>query len=192
MLLQLLHNQMPSSRNRKRRQIKKPFMPRLLNLRALCAFCEKAEARFWSIPHNSPLCKSCAQRDDKAFPIRTPSVVAALCGHCGVAPATKLAVQRRATLCEICAAAAKGEVVSLREAEIVEDIVFDKMDFSMLNCQGKGGSAVHRTESSKGHSVDLSYYKTQVPSSIVKDRKRAADAGHIPVPSSSSPRRRRR
>lgn len=162
-------------------------MPRLLNLRALCAHCEKAEANVWSVPHRTPLCKKCAVgQSTQPVPIVSASVVTALCSQCGIAPASRLAVSRAAPLCEICAGGAKGDVVPLRDSDAVAGIVFDKMDFSGL--QGKGAGMAHAVQ---GERVDLSYYKTKVPQSLVGERKRAPEESKSNA-SNNSPRRRRR
>lgn len=142
-------------------------MPRLLNLRALCTHCERAEATHWHPPTSSALCSKCRNKTtapsskDASVPIVSRSVIAALCGRCGLAPAALLSVQAGTPLCELCAEKKKRtDVVPLREG--ATGLVFDKMDFS--SCCERGG-----VEEEVG-TVDLSYYQTQVPVSVVGKR----------------------
>lgn len=71
-------------------------------------------------------------------------------------------------------------MVPLRE-DVVDGIVFDRMDFSSRVAGGGGG------EIEGGGEIDLSYFKTKVPLSLVGQRKRTGEAA-----SKATSRRRRR
>lgn len=142
-------------------------MPRLLNLRALCSLCESAEATLWHAANKRALCRACSTRTkSNTVPIVSRSVVAALCGRCTKAPASVLAVEAGTPVCELCKKEAEGETVPLREG-VLEGIVFDKMDFSgrIGGQEGKGSGKEKRER--VGAVVDWSYYKSEVPGSVV-------------------------
>lgn len=166
-------------------------MPRLLNLRALCAHCERAEAHVWSSNERIALCEKCShkQKNLSKLPIVSHSVVTALCARCTVAPAAHLVIgpSGETPLCQLCVKA-KG-YRPLKEARTIERIVFDRMDFSAIYARDKSPlSAKYSNEendiekereririednNSVPHRVDLSYYKKPVPLSIVHSKKK--------------------
>lgn len=166
-------------------------MPRLLNLRALCSSCERAEASHWCGTSSSALCASCLRRRPVSaswpvpVPIQSNSVVAALCGRCGVAPAAVFAVDAATPLCEICAPREhkhhspnsrekqKRHLVPLKESAAAHGLVFDKMDFSSLyHGQGDRKPKTGLASEQRAGKVDLSYYKTEVPMSVVSSKSR--------------------
>ncbi|CAN8071600.1 unnamed protein product [Agarophyton chilense] len=174
-------------------------MPRLLNFRALCALCERAEAHVWSVSQHRPLCAACATRHnspspcddaqqrvqhDTSVPIAARTVVSALCSACARAPAVLLSVRTGASLCAACAERAEqtlqGEVLPLRDVGAADDMVFDRMDFSAghsAELVSDGCCAEARVD------VDMSYYQTKVPPALVRHRKRAGDAHNAASPS---------
>ena len=166
-------------------------MPRLLNLRALCAHCERAEAHVWASNERIALCEKCShkQKNPSKLPIISHSVVTALCARCSVAPAAHLVIgpSGEIPLCQLCVKT-KGYRPS-KEARMIERIVFDRMDFSAIYAREK--SPITRKDSNEDNDiekerdrtriednanipdrVDLSYYKTPVPSSIVHSKKK--------------------
>ncbi|PXF40508.1 hypothetical protein BWQ96_09789 [Gracilariopsis chorda] len=165
-------------------------MPRLLNFRALCAGCEKAEARSWCVRDRRPLCSACASaRGARAVPIVSRTVVTALCSHCAVAPAAVLAPTSGASLCQSCGEkrSVQDELVPLNDAAAVQDIVFDRMDFSSVHAARP--DAAECAASASARNVDMSYYQTKVPAGLVRHRKRAAERD---ITSTGSPTQRRR
>lgn len=179
-------------------------MPRLLNLRALCSHCEKAEATAWSLSQHAALCESCVRRasDPRSVPIVACSAVAALCAQCAQAPAAHIADDGATALCDICATSAARDprLTPLRDSHVADGIVFDKMDFSSLydNPRVKlphTDAAAHVQPDEKRTAVDLSYYKTPVPTSLGRSaRKRGGppDAERSLSAKANSPRRRRK
>ena len=86
-----------------------------------------------------------------------------------------------------------NRLVPLRESRAVDGIVFDKMDFSGI-CHANG--AVMENGGSRcgtqgpGNCVDLSYFQTKIPQSVVATSSRKRASGKD-VETSDSRRRRR-
>lgn len=104
-----------------------------------------------------------------------------------MAPAAVFAVDAETPLCEICAPREhkhhspssrnekqRRKLVPLKESAVAHGLVFDKMDFSSLyHSQGDRKPKTRASpEQQRAGKVDLSYYKTKVPMSVVSSRSR--------------------
>mmetsp|Transcript_12361 Transcript_12361/g.37702 ORF Transcript_12361/g.37702 Transcript_12361/m.37702 type:complete len:240 (-) Transcript_12361:231-950(-) len=140
-------------------------MTYLLKFRALCDYCEKAEASLWCIQDHCALCKECdekihrSQRHERVEVVKS-SVMSTLCNDCNTMPASYYHEERDATLCELCVKqqrerageegserenlsqsdikdAGSSRIIPLQDAHVTESIVFDKMDFTCIAMKKK-------------------------------------------------------
>lgn len=154
------------------------LIPHTVHIGALCTRCQQSEVTNWNATSNTALCNPCTAHDretrndnrstkraNKQSTSETP------CTMCNQATVNILSDGNRTPLCESCSRKQDAMDKMQRDSPVVKsdcEHVGSKMDFSSISTSQRASVDNDTVTNRQGcENVDLSYFKTKVPKSLI-------------------------